>query len=480
MQLHAADDTRVATWEQVFATEDPFGYSSAYEQVKYERTLELLPRGRIGRALELACAEGHFTMQLAGQVDALLAADISDQALARAAARCAGHDNVLYRQIDVARDAIPGGQDLITCSEFLYYLDGPETLAAVAAKIRDALAPGGVVVMANHFLLRDDPSRTGFDWDQAYGAKVIAEAFTATEGLVSDAVIETELYRVDRFRRSDPALPPPEIDHQRRELDHPLEPRVARHIVWNGAFARRREVEHHAARTVPVLTYHRIAAEGPPALAQWRVAPRMFRDQLRLLRRNGFRSTSTEELTRHAREGVPLSGRPVLITFDDGYLDFATEAWPILQAEDFRAEMFLVTDLIGTAASWDLAAGPPAPLMDWPEIRRLAEEGCTFLSHLATHAPATGLSSGALLDEAFRARTAIEARLGQSVTTLATPYGASDTRVRQLLQTAGYTACHSCLHGVAGIDGLGFEVPRIEVRGDWTLEDFARNLGLEI
>ncbi|MEZ4458041.1 MAG: glycosyltransferase, partial [Gemmatimonadales bacterium] len=202
--IQAEPDKTADHWNEVFAEADPWGYTSAYEQGKYERTLELLPDGPIGRALELACAEGHFTRQLAPRVERLDAVDIASRAVERARSRCQELANVHFGTLDIRRDPIPGGQDLITCSEFLYYLDGREELAAVAARIAEAVRPGGAIVMANHFLLRDDKGRTGFDWDQAYGASVIHEVFAATPGLALDASIVTELYRVDRFRRLAP------------------------------------------------------------------------------------------------------------------------------------------------------------------------------------------------------------------------------------------------------------------------------------
>ena len=65
-------------FEGLFAAQaDPWLYTNPYEQTKYEQTLALLPTKRIHSALELACAEGHFTVQLAGRVDRLVAADIS-------------------------------------------------------------------------------------------------------------------------------------------------------------------------------------------------------------------------------------------------------------------------------------------------------------------------------------------------------------------------------------------------------------------
>src|SRR4029453_5273600 len=90
-------------WESLFTVPDPWGYRSPYEQRKYEHTLELLPDGPLDRVLELACAEGHFTAQLAPKVGGLLAVDIAATALERAKARCRDFDHVSYQQLDMRR-----------------------------------------------------------------------------------------------------------------------------------------------------------------------------------------------------------------------------------------------------------------------------------------------------------------------------------------------------------------------------------------
>ena len=56
---------------------DPWKYTHPYEQTKYEQTLSLLPKEKISQAIEIACAEGHFTEQLAPKVEQLMAVDIS-------------------------------------------------------------------------------------------------------------------------------------------------------------------------------------------------------------------------------------------------------------------------------------------------------------------------------------------------------------------------------------------------------------------
>jgi peptidoglycan/xylan/chitin deacetylase (PgdA/CDA1 family) len=63
----------------------------------------------------------------------------------------------------------------------------------------------------------------------------------------------------------------------------------------------------------------------------------------------------------------PLTGKPLILSFDDGYPDFLTEAVPILRAHGFSATVFLVAERIGQVAAWDAAYGEPAPLLSWEE-----------------------------------------------------------------------------------------------------------------
>ena len=207
-----------AYWESIFAHANPWAYDSDYERGKYDRTLALLGERRVGSALELACAEGHFTAMLAPRVEALTAADISRAALGRAAERCVGFEHVDFRQLDFFNRPIEGSYDLIVCSEVLYYADGP-TLARVLAKIEAALRPGGLFLHAHAFVLYDDPSRTGFDWEGQFGAERISADARGIDSLTRVAATENELYRVELYekraatapaRRRAPSAPDPD------------------------------------------------------------------------------------------------------------------------------------------------------------------------------------------------------------------------------------------------------------------------------
>jgi glycosyltransferase involved in cell wall biosynthesis/peptidoglycan/xylan/chitin deacetylase (PgdA/CDA1 family)/SAM-dependent methyltransferase len=470
---------RRAVWEAVFAEADPWDYSSEYETEKYDLTLDVVMRHRPSSVLELACAEGRFTQRLAEHVGAVTAADISSLALTRAAERCAGFDNIAFQILDLVDETIPAGQEMIICSEVLYYLPDRGALAEVARKLAEALADGGRLVMANHFLLKDDPSVTGFDWDQAYGAKVVHEAFAARPELVLESSLVTELYRIDCFRRAEgDRVPQPQIvEHV---LKARIEPRLERFIVRGGAVALKGELlATTQSWDVPVLAYHRVADDGPAALSPWRVTPQAFEAQMRLLRRHGYYTVTPEQMLQHMHRRAPLPGRPVLITFDDAYQDFADAAWPVLQACGFGATVFAVVDRVGDAARWDADAGPPARLMDSQTIVALSGQGVSFGSHLASHAPAPTLSSRALLDEVVRSKAQLEAWTGGPVRTIAAPYGAVDERYHRTIAVADLSLGFTSDPGTANLWAAPGRTPRLEVRGDWSMADFAAALGLE-
>jgi glycosyltransferase involved in cell wall biosynthesis/peptidoglycan/xylan/chitin deacetylase (PgdA/CDA1 family) len=463
-------------WEKLFENPDPWNYESAYEQRKYERTLSILGDEPIDRALELACAEGIFTAQLGSRVGHLVAADISEQALARAQERCRLNSNIEFRQIDFFDDPIPGNMNLIVCSEVLYYLKDKSHLALVAEKLAAALAGNGRLVTAHAFLLVDDPTRTGFDWGHPFGVLTISEAFEAA-GLALERSIQTDLYRVDLFRRPNLGSTKlaPDVTHE--PLDSSLEAEVEREVVWGGAVVRRADLARHKTTRIPVLLYHRIAEDEPASLSAYRVSPRAFEEQMRFLRRHGYHAITSNELEWHCRSGRPMHGRPVLITFDDGYRDFYESAWPILRRAGFTAEVFVPTDLIGKNADWDHARGTPAALMSWDEIATAHAQGAQFGSHLASHTAATALSSESLLREAARSRAILERRLGCSVHAVALPYGDCDERTLRILQQCGFSQIFSTEAGLATTRPGSPMVPRIEVSGHDTIDMFAAKLG---
>jgi glycosyltransferase involved in cell wall biosynthesis/peptidoglycan/xylan/chitin deacetylase (PgdA/CDA1 family) len=468
---------RKAYWENVFQEPDPWNYGSPYEQEKYSRQLLLLPDGPIERALEIACAEGRFTEMLAPHVEWLIATDISPTALDRARNRCRAQKNIEFHQLDLAIDPLPEDLDLIVCSEVLYYLYSEAELKRVAEKFTAALRTGGHILTAHAFELSEDSSRTGFDWGNPWGAKTIQRVFSAVPGLCLERSICTELYRIDRFVRLVEGSPINDAAIEVLPINAEIDVDLDRQIVWGGAIARRADLavtERH--REIPVLMYHRIADEGPRELAPYRVSPEMFQAQMRWLRRNGYHTIVSEELAWFLANNHPFVGRPVMITFDDGYQDFADTAWPLLRRHDFRAEVFVVTDLAGGRADWDCRYGEPVPLMAPDTIADLAAQGTCFGSHLASHRSPDGLSTRELAEELLRSRQCLAHWTGLQPCALAAPFGLTDQRFQGLAAECGYRIGFSTESKAVVLADDPMRLPRLEVRGDWDLEAFVRVL----
>jgi peptidoglycan/xylan/chitin deacetylase (PgdA/CDA1 family) len=227
---------------------------------------------------------------------------------------------------------------------------------------------------------------------------------------------------------------------------------------------------------LPVLMYHRIAAHGAHESKRWRTSPDDFRDQLQLLKQYGFKSVTLEEWYCYRTVRKPMPFRPVLITFDDGYLDFYDNAWPLLKEYGFNATMYLVSERIGQTNSWDAARGEELPLMTMDQIRELRDQGVEFGCHTATHPQLTGIPSDEVVSELARSRATLRRELGLEINSLAYPFGEHDDLVASIAGSCGINFALTCEDCVASYSDSLLKIPRIEVNGYYDLRTFRNRL----
>lgn len=228
---------------------------------------------------------------------------------------------------------------------------------------------------------------------------------------------------------------------------------------------------------LPILMYHQVADDGPPGLARWRVPVARFAEQMAFLRREGFHTVTPDDWAQALRRNRPLPGRPVLITSDDAYCDFAENAWPVLQAQGLSATLFVIAGKVGGVADWDADAGEPAPLLDWPGLRALAGQGVSIGSHSVTHRRLSRLTTREVYEETLRSRAIIAAELGRTPTAFCYPYGAHDQVVAQAVVESGYVMGFTCIPGASTLADNPMRLPRIEINGGDDLVSFSRKVG---
>ncbi len=159
--------------------------------------------------------------------------------------------------------------------------------------------------------------------------------------------------------------------------------------------------------------------------------PGDFADQLGHLKDGGFTPLTFADLAATLRDGgSALPERPVVITFDDGYADFHTEALPILDRYDFAATVFVTSGWLDDAGPH--AAGRPLDrMLTWSQTKEAAAHGVEVAGHSHSHPQLDQIGDAALREELSRNKALLEDEIGRPVTTMAYPYGYSNARVRR-------------------------------------------------
>jgi 2-polyprenyl-3-methyl-5-hydroxy-6-metoxy-1,4-benzoquinol methylase len=140
------------------ANSDPYGAVDPhyrYQARKYEMLLSFLPARPYRHILELGCGNGAFCRALAPYAESITGVDIAAAAVQHATHLSRLHSNVAFASTDVRTfDAAGRRYDLIVIADVLYYAlaqDDTPALEAIALRVTACLAPGGLVLLADHY-----------------------------------------------------------------------------------------------------------------------------------------------------------------------------------------------------------------------------------------------------------------------------------------------------------------------------------------
>ena len=219
---------------------------------------------------------------------------------------------------------------------------------------------------------------------------------------------------------------------------------------------------------VPILTYHYIGYSDPKDTGRegLSVKPDVFDEQLGYLAKNGYTPISLDTAFAALKGNGGLPAKPIILTFDDGYIDFYVNAYPILKKYNFHATSFIPTGLMGQSY-----------YLKWEQIKEMDGSGLiSFQSHSVTHANLTEISLDKLRWELSESKKMLENSLGKPVNFIAYPYGANNSLVGEEARKAGFLGATTTVYGSIISEGTTYFIPRIKVAGSWTLEQFAKNL----
>lgn len=180
---------------------------------------------------------------------------------------------------------------------------------------------------------------------------------------------------------------------------------------------------------IPILEYHAVDLRPIPGAAgrQLTLSVTRFQQEMDYLAAHGYTTVTLDEIYAAMQALVKLPAKSVAITFDDGYLDNYTLAYPILRAHKFCATFFVITNAVGHAG-----------FMTWDQLRQMHASGMSIESHTVHHWDLDRLSQDELVSELTQSRNAIAAEVGQVPAALSYPGGNYSLRVAIAAQAAGY------------------------------------------
>jgi peptidoglycan/xylan/chitin deacetylase (PgdA/CDA1 family)/GT2 family glycosyltransferase len=185
-----------------------------------------------------------------------------------------------------------------------------------------------------------------------------------------------------------------------------------------------------------VLMLHSVAIPESAQETSYYISPGRFRKLLETLKAGGYRSADPMKLQ---EAGAKWGAREFVLTFDDGYDDFYTEVFPLMEEYGLKPLMFLVAERIGDSNRWDQANGLRSRrLMSAEQIRELRRHGVRFGSHTLTHPSLPQVDDRQLRRELGDSKHQLEDLLGEEISTFAYPFGDANRRVRAAVIEAGY------------------------------------------
>ncbi|MFH1023619.1 MAG: polysaccharide deacetylase family protein [Planctomycetota bacterium] len=225
---------------------------------------------------------------------------------------------------------------------------------------------------------------------------------------------------------------------------------------------------------VRVLTYHRVRDDAPEDRLS--IPTAVFSTQMEFLARNGFRPISLEDTLAilRGKMNIPRRDRPVAVTFDDGYADNFTNAFPALVKFGIPATVFLIAGKIAERAA-------NGDFLSWNQALEMQAGGISFGSHTVSHPILPSLPMENAREEITASRRILQERLGRPASFFCYPKGAWNPALAALVKEAGYSAAFTVRPGanfpgddpfllrrteITARDGTPFAL-RLKLEGAW-------------
>ena len=184
------------------------------------------------------------------------------------------------------------------------------------------------------------------------------------------------------------------------------------------------------------LLFHSVSDKSPND--QSHITPNKFKQLLTYLNKHTYKSLTASEVAVLSNDKTDLSESYFSLVFDDGFEDFYTNVFPLVEQFNFKVSVFPVAGSIGTLASWDIYK--PKKQLSKEQIHKISDAGHEIGSHTLSHPDLVMLSEKEIVHELSESKKKLEDIIGKSVSSLSFPFGSWNTRVWNCAKKCGYKA----------------------------------------
>jgi peptidoglycan/xylan/chitin deacetylase (PgdA/CDA1 family) len=220
---------------------------------------------------------------------------------------------------------------------------------------------------------------------------------------------------------------------------------------------------------LPILMYHYIRDLPPNTRDQLgyglSISPKLFDAQLAYLAGAHYDTVTMDEAVAHITRGTPLPAKPIVLSFDDGYADFYTAAWPLLKKYHLGATVYLVVDFLGKPG-----------YMSWQQVEELRDAGIDVGAHTLDHVDLAIQPLAQARRQIGDSRRILQQRLNLPVDSFAYPSGRFTKTTVQVVADAGFSSAVTTAFGSRQTAATLLTMPRVRVPGGITMPNFIRNL----
>ncbi|MGA2819347.1 MAG: polysaccharide deacetylase family protein [Anaerolineales bacterium] len=219
----------------------------------------------------------------------------------------------------------------------------------------------------------------------------------------------------------------------------------------------------------PILLYHHVGEEqlqsGDESTSRYDVTPADFKAQLEMLQELGYHTVRVSQIASALLGQGTLPQRPIVISFDDGWVDEFQTIFPLLQENGDVGTFYIPSTYPGAPGT-----------VTWAELKEMVSAGMEIGSHSRTHGHLASMTQGQAWAEVRLSKVDLEKALGVTVDTFAYPYGEFSPDLGRMVSEAGYHAAVGL--GPSPLQGLGniFYLNRIEIQGSESLAAFLKIL----